>query len=160
MMKKQKSPPTGDLPQGDKEARKQSAGVVAFSTILVLSAIIVEVGVAASILTYMASRANYGMRLSNEAFAAARAGVDDAVIRIVRTRFYPTCTATYTIAVTQSASADVTVQNVACSSASEDRYVVTSVGRALGKRRMLQATLGINDATREVRTIAIAEPTT
>src|SRR3989338_7553735 len=116
------------LKQKSNKAIKQKRGVVAFSTILVLSAIIVEVGVAASILAYMANRSNYGVRLTNEAFFAARAGVNDAVIRIVRARFYPTCTETYTLSVTQSAQAEVTIQNVACSNASEDRYIVTSVG--------------------------------
>ncbi len=143
--------------QENKKARKQNAGVVAFSTILVLSAIVVEVGIAASVLVYFLNRSNYGIRLTNEAFAAARAGVDDAVIRIVRAKFYPSCAVTYNLAVSGSASADVTIQNVACSNATETQYTVSSVGKSLGKRRTLTATLDVDSATREVRVLSVTE---
>ncbi len=132
-------------------------GVVAFSTILVLSAIVVEVGIAASLLVYFLNRSNYGIRLTNEAFAAARAGVDDAMIRVVRARFYPSCETTYNLAVSGTVSADVTIQNVACSSVAETQYIISSTGKALGKRRTLTATLDINPSTREVRVLNIAE---
>lgn len=132
-------------------------GVVAFSTILILSAIVVEVGVAASVLVYFLNRSNYGVRLTNEAFAAARAGVDDAVVRVLRTRFYPACAASYTIPVGASAEADVTITNVDCSAVSETQYTVSSTGRVTGKRRTLQATLGLHPTTREVRVLAVTE---
>lgn len=146
-MKKQKS----------KEAKRQSAGVVAFSTILILSAIVVEVGVAASVLVYFLNRSNYGVRLTNEAFAAARAGIDDAVVRVLRTRFYPTCVSSYTVPVGASAAADVTITNADCSAVSETQYTVSSTGRVTGKRRTLQATLGLHPTTREVRVLTVAE---
>lgn len=145
------------IKQESAKTRKQHAGVVAFSTILVLSAIVVEVGVAASVLVYFLNRSNYGIRLTNEAFAAARAGVDDAVIRIVRAKFYPSCTTAYNLAVGGDASADVTIQNIACSAGAETQYTVSSTGKALGKRRTLTATLDVDPATREVRILNIAE---
>lgn len=132
-------------------------GIVAFSTILILSAIVVEVGVAASVLVYFLNRSNYGVRLTNEAFAAARAGIDDAVVRVLRTRFYPTCEAAYTIPVGASVQADVTITNVDCSAVSETQYTVFSIGRVTGKRRTLQATLGLHPTTREVRVLTVTE---
>lgn len=132
-------------------------GIAAFSTLLILSAIVVEVGIAASMLVYFLNRSNYSVRLANEAFAAARAGIDDAVVRILRTRFYPTCTAAYTVPVGGNAFADIVITNMDCSAASETQYAVTSIGRVASKRRTLEAVLGLHPTTREVRILSISE---
>ncbi len=124
-------------------------GIVALPTILVIGGIIVEIGLAGVLIAYLVSQSGFGVKLSSEAMAAARAGINDAIIKSVRNY-------------DSSASTTITVGNYAAETSvirnpSTDKYTVYSIGTALNKKRKLKAILNVNDITREIKIESITE---
>ena len=69
-------------------------GIVSLGATLLLGAIIVEIAMTVAFLAYVLNFSNFGIRLSAEALAAAQAGIDDGLMRIIRNDFSsPTCPA-------------------------------------------------------------------
>src|SRR3990172_8277585 len=66
----------------------RSRGVWTLPTMLLLGGIIIEIAIASAFLTYYFNVTNLAARLSAEALAAARAGADDAIIKVVRDRTF------------------------------------------------------------------------
>lgn len=137
------------------ETRNGRTGVIAFGTVLILGAIITEIAIVGSFLAYLLNKSNYGTRLSGEALAAARAGIDDGVAHILKQRLFPTCTLSYSITA-GNATADVVIQNTVCS-ANGEGYTVTATGKSLTKRRKLQAVVDVDPLTRESRVVSSVE---
>lgn len=140
---------------------QKERGIVALSVTLLLSAVIVEIVVIGALIAYALTSGNYSARLSAEAIAAARAGVHDAFIKIVRDKNFSANPA-YTIDV-GSRSADVVVCKdsktvaSACDTPSTGEREVTSVGKALAKRQKLRAVIEVDDITGESRLLSLEE---
>ena len=58
--------------------------IVALPTILLIGGIIVEIAVAGVFIAYLLSQSGFGAKLSAEALAAAQAGIQEAMMKIVR----------------------------------------------------------------------------
>src|SRR3990167_5626815 len=75
-------------------------GISSLPTMLLLGGIIIEIAIAIAFLTYYFNVSNFAARLSAEALAAARAGIDDATIKVVLNKNCPdsSCPSPYTLA--------------------------------------------------------------
>jgi hypothetical protein len=134
--------------------RGNNKGTAFLPIVLVVGAVVVEFVVAGAFLIYYLNSSNFGARLSAEAFSAASAGIEDALIKIVRDKNCPNviCVSPYTIEV-GNRSAVVTICKDTC--AGSGTHEITSVGRALTRRRQLVAVVETNSTTGEIRIISI-----
>ncbi len=136
-------------------------GVVALSTILLLSGVIVEIGIAGALIVYALSNANYAARLSSESLAAAKAGLEDAMIRLARNKDL-SANPFYSLAVGR-ASVEVTICNdlktivSTCDTANTGYVEITALGKTFNKRRKLQSIISVNDITGEIRVVSLKE---
>ena len=116
--------------------------------ILLVGGLIVEIGIAGAFIAYFLSQSGFGIKLSEEALAAARAGIEDAKIRIVRNKNFNPSPNPYTLIV-GSRSAQVTICKDTC--AGTDKFQVDSLGIAFNKRRKIRAVIYVNSLTGEVK---------
>jgi len=125
----------------------KNRGVSALPMLLLVSAIIAEIAVVSVVVANVLSSTRLSERLGSEAFAAARAGAQDATLRVIRYKNCPNtsgCPVTSTLIV-GSRSADVTITNEG-----GGIILVDSVGDALGRKKRVQATLDADPSTGEV----------
>lgn len=140
-------------------------GIAALIVILLISGIIVEIGIAGLFIMYFVSQGGFGAELSNEAFAAAYAGTEDGILRVVRNYAFSSPSG-YALSVS-SRSAVITVcrgfktVTTACDTAlpTMAKTEITSLGSALSKRRELRAMLNVDQITGAVNVESIKEIT-
>ncbi len=136
-------------------------GVVALSVTLLLGAIIVEIGAIGVLLAYTLNSVNYGARLSAEARLAAKSGVSDAMLRLIRDKRF-TANPAYVVEV-GGRTVDVLVCNGAktvsapCDTVDPGKAEVTSTGLAFPKQIKLEAIVDIAPITGEIRLITLKE---
>ena len=116
--------------------------------ILLVGGLIVEIGITGAFIAYFLSQSGFGIKLSEEALAAARAGIEDAKIRIVRDKNFNPSPNPYTLIV-GSRSSQVTICKDTC--AGTDKFQVDSLGIAFNKRRKIRAVIYVNSLTGEVK---------
>lgn len=137
---------------------KNEQGVATLPTVLMIGGIIMELAVAGVVVGYAFTESGSGMRLSTEALFAARAGVDDAVYRIIRGDYEPS----YTVIVTGVAGArserkaDIVIEKDPADLGSCDilwgcYFRIRSTGRAVSRMRKMEAVLSVDSNTREIR---------
>ncbi len=114
--------------------------------ILLVGGLIVEIGIAGAFIAYFLNQSGFGIKLSEEALAAARAGVQDATIRIIRSKSLAPDFYTLTI---DNRSAEITICKDIC--AGTDKFQVDSLGIAFNKRRQVRAIIYVNNLTGEVK---------
>ena len=116
--------------------------------ILLVGGLIVEIGITGAFIAYFLSQSGFGIKLSEEALAAARAGIQDATIRIVRDKNFNPSPNPYTLTI-GNRSAQVTICKDTC--AGTDKFQVDSLGIAFNKRRKIRAVIYVNSLTGEVK---------
>lgn len=134
--------------------RLKSSGVSTLPTMLLLGGIIIEIAVAIAFLTYYFNITNFATRLSAEALATAKAGLDDGIIKLVRDKNFSS--AGYTVAV-GNRSTNVEICNVTCPGLGADKAKVTSTATAINKKRKLEAVLTIDTVTGKVAVDSIQD---
>lgn len=145
---------------------KIGKGAAALLTVLMIGGIVVEIGIAFLFITYFLGQSGFGVKLSAEALAAAQAGIQDGIMKVVRDKTinYTTSGSPYTLTVS-SRSAEVTIckdlktVSTACdtSTGMSGKHEITSLGKAFTKRRKLRAILNVNSTTTEVQVESIQE---
>lgn len=119
---------------------------------LFIGAIIVEIAVAGAFISYYLSQSGFGVKISAEALAAAEAGVQDALIKIIRDKNFSSNGYSLTVG---SRSANVVVCKDSC--AGTGKHKITSTGSAVAKRRKIEVIVNVNSATGEVKIESIQE---
>lgn len=125
-------------------------GVSALPMILLIGGIVIEFAVSIAFLVFLVNNTNFGARLSAEALAAARSGIDDGIRRVIRNTSYNT---TYDLTVGSRA---VTVV-VAANTPTTNKTQITATGSAGTRQRQLVAVLQIDATTGEVVIESISE---
>ena len=136
-----------------------SSGVASLGAMLLFGAVIVEIALVTALLSYLLGTANLGGRLSAEALSAARAGIDDALVRIIRKEY--TNNTDYSLVV-GNAGATIkiceggTLVSV-CSALPAQKIQITSTGGALTKKRKLIAVVEVDTVSRLMKTESVTE---
>lgn len=133
---------THNLELNDKKA------AVTLPVILLVGGLIAEISIAGAFIAYFLNQSGFGIKLSEEALAAARAGIQDATIRIVRDKNFNPSPNPYTLTI-GNRSAQVTICKDTC--AGTDKFQVDSLGIAFNKRRQVRAIIHVNNLTGEVK---------
>lgn len=124
--------------------------------VLLVGGLVVEIGIAGAFIAYFLSQSGFGVKLSAEALAMAKAGLQDATMRIVRNKNFIPSPNPYTLTLGNN-SVEVTVckelrtVTTACDTAMSGKFEVTALGQALTKRRQLRAILYVDSITGEVK---------
>lgn len=128
-------------------------GVSALPTVLLISLIVLELAVAAALTAASLSNTFYGERMSSEALSAARAGAEDATLRVIRYKNCPTtgCPASYSMTV-GSRTADVVI-----ASDGQGHITIDSTGTAFTRKKKIEVILGVNSTTGEVKFQSFSE---
>ena len=127
------------------------SGIASLPAILLMGAVIVEVGVASIFLLTYLNNSVYGVRLSEQALMAARSGVNDAISRVILNKncgadssCAPLPPDTYTVTV-GGASADVSICKDSCAGSGKDEII--SIGHAFTKQHRVVAILVVDSFT-------------
>ncbi len=124
--------------------------------VLLVGGLVVEIAIAGAFIAYFLSQSGFGVKLSAEALAAAKAGIQDAKMRIVRNKNFIPSPNPYTLTIGNN-SAQITVckelktVSTACDTAMTGKFEITSLGMAFTKRRQVQAILYVASTTAEVK---------
>ena len=145
---------------------KQS-GAATLPVILLISGIVIELAIAGVVVSALLTNTIFSSRLSAEALAAARAGAQDAIIRIIRYKNcpgpdgcpssyclngaldYPTCTANGTIA---GPTTSVTMSN-----SGSGIITVTSIGTAVTRKKKVEAVVGVDTSSGKISILSLEE---
>jgi len=139
-----------------KGQRSKVRGVATLPVVLLVGGLAIEIGIAGAFIAYFLGQSGFGVKLSAEALAAAKAGIQDAKMRIVRNKNFIPSPNPYTLTIGNN-SAQITVckelktVSTACDTAMSGKFEVTSLGIAFPKRRQVRAILYINGTTGEVK---------
>jgi hypothetical protein len=121
----------------------QRRGFASLPVVLLLGGIIIEITIAGALIFYYINGNVFGNRLATQAAAAARAGVDDAFMRII---YNPSCgndeancPGTYTLTA-GTAAAEVTICKDTCSGLPAGAsHKITAIGTAQNKKHEIVA---------------------
>ena len=136
-------------------------GTASLTTTLLLGGLVVEIGLVLLFLFYLLNFTNYGIRISAEAFTGARAGIEDALLRIVRDK----CVAfSYDMPMANNGpqvAGTVSGPSVACDGQGPQPMLETREINArstlIGKRRRIQAFAEMNNHTGLVKVLRAEE---
>ena len=132
----------------------RTRGAVTLPSILLISAIIMEIAIVGVIISSAVVNTANNAKLSSEALKAAGAGIQDAIIRVVRYCSLTDnsgCPSSYPLTV-GTRTVNITIDSVSVT----PRKITADATAGLVKKRM-QAVLNINQSTGEVTTQSIKE---
>lgn len=148
-----------------KRLRSQKKAAAALSTILIVGAIVVETALAALVASYLIGQQGLGLKRAQEASLAARSGIQDALIHLLRDKDFNPSSNPYTIAVNSAAVSVLVCKELAVDFASDGcsaetlsgRYQIGSTARVSDKRSRFRATLIVATSTGLIRVESIEE---
>lgn len=129
------------------------SGVAVLPTILLIGGLVVEIGIAGLFMSYFLNSSGFGVKISEEALSAAKSGVDDAMIKIIRNKGDAILPYPYTLNIGNN-SAQVWVLK---DSPLVGKYEISSLGSAGLKRRKLEVVVNIDNDDGEVKVEFIRE---
>ncbi len=132
---------------------KQRWGIASLPVILLIGSIIIEIGVAGTLLLVYLNNSLYGNRLGNEALAGAQSGIDDGIMRVILDK---NLSASYSLTVGR-ANVDVTICKDACVGLSVGQDAITATSRVLTKEHTLVAILNVSSTSGLVETVSLKE---
>ncbi len=124
----------------------KNTGFSALPTILIVSMVMVEIAVIGVVLANAFNNTRFGERLAAEAYAVARAGADDAILRVLRYGDCPSspgCPSSYLLSVDERSA------NVGITSSGESVTII-STGSAFLRSKNIEVVLGVSSSTGEV----------
>jgi hypothetical protein len=144
-------------------------GVIAIATMLVLGAVVVQIGLVGFILSYYLNNANAGAKFSSYSYSGAESGITEGILRIMRNEYDLQTPAYFVISV--GAGTTVTVimcgkftppsEEVECNppilNLGENKVQITSWAGTFNKQRIMVAIVEVDPITHAVRLESIIE---
>lgn len=132
-------------------------GIAILPIILLVSAMIFEVAAAGTFILFISQQTGVTLRRQVESFAAAEAGIHDALIKIIRDKNFPTPELPYNLTIGDWTVTVTITKNNNCTGALSGKNCVTSSARAFSRGKTLQAILTVNATTGQVSIDSITE---
>lgn len=138
---------------------REKTGIISLPTVLAISGIIAEVALIGVILAFLFASSGLGGRLATESLTAARAGIEDGVYRVIINNFE----SNYTITVgPNNRLVEVTIERDpvdlgTCNVSWGCRFRIRSTGRAFLSNSRIEAILGVDPLSREIRIQSLRE---
>lgn len=136
------------------------SGIAVLPVVLLIGGLIVEIGIAGLFISYFLNSSGFGVKISEEALAAAKSGINDAVIKIMRNK--GESISSYTLNIGNNSAQisickDFITTSVACDTPAAGKYEITSLGSAGLKRRKLMAIVNVDNNDGEAKVEFIKE---
>jgi len=133
---------------------KSKKGAAALPVIILLGGIIVELGIAGSVLLFYLNNSLYGSLLASRALNAAQSGTNEAVRQIILKEG----TSNPFVLTLDASSAEVDIARDCVTYGPDNcRVTITSVGKSLNREHTVETTLDVDSNTGEVDIIAVKE---
>lgn len=134
----------------------EGKGVATLPVVILIGSLVIEIGIASAFIAYYLNQSGFGAKLSAQAFTAAKAGIEDAKIRIVRDKNFTPSPNPYTLSFgTYSAQVtvcrDLKTVSSPCDTAMSGKFEVTALGIAFTKRRQVRAVIYVDSLTGETK---------
>ncbi|MDP1629685.1 MAG: hypothetical protein Q8L57_03635 [bacterium] len=134
---------------------RNERGAAVLPLVLVATFIILIVGVGISFIAFIENMTAFSQRRASEAEIAARAGIDDALVRILRDRSFNSGGYDLTLG---GATATVTVTvNNNCVETKSNYSCVRSLGKAQNRQKKIQAAASIDPETGRMVVVSMKE---
>ncbi|MCR4275523.1 MAG: hypothetical protein NUV83_02100 [Candidatus Wolfebacteria bacterium] len=148
--------------------KNSQKGMTFLPMIILISAIILEIGATVVLLANFSTENGYGFKNSQEAFALGRSGIFDAILQLERNKNYTTNGIVYSLNIDIGKSFEVVVCNnskinIASSTCDfaapgyQNKADIISTGKVVNKNRRLEAIININSATTEIKIESLKE---
>jgi len=142
----------------------KNRGMTALPLIILIGGIVLEIAITMALVAFYLSESGAGARFSAEALSISQAGINDALMKIIRNPSFNTGVSNpYYLSFGNSRTAKIivcknykTVTNN-CDTWFDDGTEITSLGTVLNKNRKLRAIVSINPTNGEVRIQSIKE---
>jgi len=131
-------------------------GQIALPFVLIIGGIIVEITIASTVVAYFLASSGLSERLSERAGLAAKAGINDAVLRIVNDKEYGALSQSYSFGVDRD-SVMVSVTRVFNAQTNVYAYTVSATGLAGARASRIIATLSVDEKTGKTRLESLIE---
>ncbi|MDP2855962.1 MAG: hypothetical protein Q8N90_02440 [bacterium] len=131
--------------------KSKNNGVTLLPLVIMMGLIIMELGIAIAFVVYWSNSSSYGSRLAQEALFGARAGIDDAVLRLIRNKDMDSTQYVFTAGARTQVS--VTINNDLINY----QAAITSISTVLLRQKKYQAVVSINPETAVVSVISLTE---
>lgn len=140
-------------------------GAAALSTILLVGAIVIETALAALIASYLVSQQGLGLKRSQEASFAARSGLQEGLIRLVRDKDFSPSPNPYTLLVSSTTVSILVCKELEVDFSPEEcsastipgKYQVGATAQVVNKKSRIKATLLVSSSTGLVQVESIEE---
>ena len=134
-----------------------SSGVVVIPTVLMLGGLISIIALTGSLIIFLLNNGNYGLRLSDQAISAAKTGVQDAFLKIIRDNTFVESDG-YTVGV-GGAQVNIIVNNLSSGSSDIIKKEIISDGLAINRYRRQRAIVQIDKRYGQVQLLSVEEET-
>ena len=133
----------------------KNKGAATLPMVLLIGGLLAEMAIVIAFMAYFLAQSGFGVRLSDEALAAARAGIADAEMKIVRDNSFSS-PSPYSLDVGKYSAQIIVCKNSKTVSnpcgtieGMNNKFEITSLGTALTKKRRLQVIINIDPNTNE-----------
>lgn len=131
--------------------KAKNKGITMLPLVIMIGLIIMELGIAIAFLAYWSNSSSHGSRLAQEALFGAKAGIDDAILRLVRDKDLDSTQYVFTVGTRTQVS--VTINNDLLN----HQATIDSVGTVLLRQKKYQAVVSVNPETAVVSLISLTE---
>lgn len=133
-------------------------GIAVLPVMLLIGSIIIEIAIVGGILAFFSSTSNLAIRASQEALFTARAGVEDALIKIVRDKNYPA--GSFTISVnsgvaTTTASTSISVIDIPLTG----QRTIIATSTVFRRTKTVRAVVNVDSVTGKITIVSFEEIT-
>ncbi len=128
-------------------------GIVVIPTVLLLGGLLTVITLTGSLVVYLLSRNNYGLRLSSDALSASKTGLQDGILRLIRDSSWTPSGGYDPIG---NGRSQVRI-NVVLNTSDVLQKEVIAIGCAQARYRQLRALVEINKNTGELKVLSTEE---
>ena len=129
-------------------------GAVTLPVFLIITLIVTELALAGLVTANALNNTLFGERLAIEASQAARAGVQDAIMRVIRGCPLSDCSpSSYSLSVGSRSSSTVSISRDVVSG----NITITSAGSSFTRKKKMEAILGVDQTTGKVQIQSLKE---
>lgn len=129
-------------------------GAVTLPVFLMITLIVFELAIAGVVAANALNNSFFGERLAAEAWQAARAGAQDAIMKVVRTCPLSDCaTTSYSLPVGSRSTAQVTITR----DPGSGKVTISSTGEAFTRKKKVEVILGVDQESGQVKVQSFKE---
>ncbi len=137
-----------------RDKRQETRGAVTLPVFLMMTLIVFELAIAGIVTANALNNSFFGERLAIEAWQAARAGAQDAIILVIRKCPISDCNpSSYSLAVGGRSTAQVSITRDPISG----KITVNSTGASLTRKKKVEVILGVDQESGQVKVQSFKE---